>query len=109
MTGSRGVRRTSVLRLATEPTKAAFCITAFVDVNEASLLAFFLLGPARGAYALAWVYKNTATSRWPQTLFVGSGLKLQRNSVTETGAATAMGMLIHAPASPGQSTSSTVP
>ena len=40
MTGSRGVRRTSVLRLATEPTKAAFCITAFVDVNEASLLAF---------------------------------------------------------------------
>ena len=78
MTGSRGVRRTSVLRLATEPTKAAFCITAFVDVNEASLLAFFLLGPARGAYALAWVYKNTATSRWPQTLFVGCGLKLQR-------------------------------
>ena len=54
-----------------------------------------------------WVYKSTAT--WPQTLFVGSWLKLQRNSVTETGAATAMGMLIHAPASPGQSTSSTVP
>ena len=42
-------------------------------------------------------------------MFVGSGLKLQRNSVTETGAATAMGILIHAPASQGQSTSSTVP
>ena len=40
MTGSRGVRRTSVLRLATEPTKAAFCITAFFDVNHSSLLAF---------------------------------------------------------------------
>ena len=40
MTGSRGGRRTSVLRLATEPTKAAFCITAFFDVNHSSFLAF---------------------------------------------------------------------
>ena len=40
MTGSRGERRTSLLRLATEPTKAAFCITAFFDVNHSSLLAF---------------------------------------------------------------------
>ena len=68
MTGSRGVRRTSVLRLATEPTKAAFCITAFFDVNHSSLLAFqgLRLAVPLAACGPVWVYKNSSTR--PQTV-----------------------------------------